>query len=527
MQVGRIKLGSTAALAGALSLVLVTLMAIGSTAVASTEDIIAPSDPHDPQVDSGWQAGTCSEEPPESSDDCSVDTPDQFFEQAAGHPNWGFTQFIVRSQAPGETPIGEVKTIRVDLPVGLSVNPGATVQCPLATFKADPETCPGESKVGKSAVTVSLLGIPAPPTAPLSEVPVYNVEPVEGESARFGLELAGNEVFLEGDVDWSGDYHEGFTIHVPRATDLEPLIKGLVLKNRLVFNGRAGDGTFLTTPSTCLGEAFTESGSVYSTYLLASSYQEEEGAGYAFPGSAQPPLESPIPPGTSPKECETIPYDPAIAVDPKTAQVNSPSGPDVDLDIPHLTPDYGTNEDEQDTSPTRKAQVTLPAGMGINPSAATGLQVCTDAQFGKGTTDPVGCPPGSKIGTVEIESPPLPEEKGRLRGEVYVGQQLSRDPTSGQEYRIFVDAESPRYGISVRLVGNVSADPQTGQLTTTFDETPQVPVTSFLLSFDGGPRAVLSSPPTCGPNETTTVMTPWSANPAATPGDSFTLTVGP
>ena len=36
-----------------------------------------------------------------------------------------------------------------------------------------------------------------------------------------------------------------------------------------------------------------------------------------------------------------------------------------------------------------------------------------------------------------------------------------------------------RYGISVRLIGNVSANPQTGQLTTTFTENPQVPFSSF------------------------------------------------
>jgi len=162
--------------------------------------------------------------------------------------------------------------------------------------------------------------------------------------------------------------------------------------------------------------------------------------------------------------------------------------------------------------------------MGINPSAANGLQVCTDAEFGKGTRNPVACPPASKIGTVEAESPALPDLAGSPRGNVYVGQQLSRDPTSGQEYRIFVDAESPRYGISVRLVGNVRADPRTGQLTTTFSETPQVPATSFHLTFDGGARATLSSPPTCGPNQAGAVMTPWSGNPPAKPGDSFTLT---
>ena len=146
--------------------------------------------------------------------------------------------------------------------------------------------------------------------------------------------------------------------------------------------------------------------------------------------------------------------------------------------------------------------MTLPVGMGINPSAANGLRTCTDAQFGKGTKNPTGCPPQSKIGTVTIKSPPLPE--GNLEGDVYVGQQLSRDPTSGQEYRIFVDAESAKYGIKVRLVGNVSADPVSGQLTTTFAENPQVPFSSFELDFDGGARAVLSSPPSCGPNPTTT-----------------------
>ena len=108
----------------------------------------------------------------------------------------------------------------------------------------------------------------------------------------------------------------------------------------------------------------------------------------------------------------------------------------------------------------RTAKVTLPPGMGLNPSAANGLQACTDAQFGKGTTNPVACPAASQIGTVSIQTPPLPPDS--LAGNVYLGQQLSNDPASGDEFRIFVDAESARYGISARLIGQVSADPQTG-----------------------------------------------------------------
>jgi hypothetical protein len=509
------------ALLPALALSALALLVAPVAARGDSAEVIAPSDPHNPTVDSGWQAGTCSEEPPESADFCSVATPGQFYERAAAHPNWGFTQFIVAHEdvgLGGEKPVGELETVHVDLPVGLSVNPGATERCPLATFEAGASGCPAGSKVGESEVTASPppLYVPVGPLAPLTKVPVYNVIPPPGEPARFGLELAGNEVFLEADLAWDGDYHEGFTIAVPKALPL-PGIEGLILQNRLVFDGRAGDGTFITTPSTCLGEAFTESGSVYSTFLLAASYEEEAQPGYAFPADAAPPLESPIPPGTSPKECDTIPFEPTIAVDPGTAATNSPAGAEVTIDVPHIV-----GADEQDSSDTRTAQVTLPAGMGINPSAADGLQTCSDAQFGKGTKNPVACPPQSQIGTVTIESPPLPE--GDLEGPVYVGEQLSRDPTSGEEYRIFVDAESARYGLSVRLVGHVRADPVSGQLTTTFAENPQVPFSSFQLEFTPGARAVLSSPPTCGPNQTATSIVPWSGNPAATPGDEFELT---
>jgi hypothetical protein len=163
--------------------------------------------------------------------------------------------------------------------------------------------------------------------------------------------------------------------------------------------------------------------------------------------------------------------------------------------------------------------------MGLNPSAATGLLACSDEQFRKqGSAPGTDCPAASKVGTVTIESPPLPE--GALTGNVYVGKQLSRDPASGNEYRIFVDAESSRYGISVRLLGNVSADPRTGQLTTTFTDNPQVPFSSFELDFDGGQRAVLSSPPTCAAKAGSS-FTPWSGNPAATPSAPIVLTSAP
>jgi hypothetical protein len=489
---------------------------------ASTGDIIAPSDPNNPKADSGWQAGTCTKDVPDTPEECSVDTPTQFFEQASGHPPFGFTQFIVKNKEPGQTPVGELKTVRVDLPVGLSVNPGATPQCPLATFEADHTTCPAGSEVGESFVTASVAGVPKP--LPGEPPTVYNLVPKDGEPALFGFNLAGNNVYLQSDVAWDGDYHEGFTIDVPetpfaKLPPLEGLVGGVVLKNRLVFDGTSGDGTFITTPTTCLGKAvpgpFEQA---YSTWLLASSVKEEKEPGYVFPESARPPFESRIPPGTFPKECDSIPFDPSIAVDPSTTQTDSPSGASVTVDLPNIK-DPG-KEEMQASSQAKAARVTMPAGMGLNPSAANGLEACTDAQFGKGTKAPVACPTASKIGTVSVETPPLPE--GPVTGDVYVGQQLSRDPASGDAYRIFVDIESARYGISARLIGNASADPVTGQLTTTLDGRPlgglpQVPFSSFMVKLDDGSKAPLTSPPTCGPNATSSEMTPWSSTPGALP----------
>ena len=207
-------------------------------------------------------------------------------------------------------------------------------------------------------------------------------------------------------------------------------------------------------------------------------------------------------------------------------QPTRPSGAVTDVKLPHIT-----GGATRESSHTQRAEVTLPPGMGINPSAGNGLVACSDEQFGKGTKNPVACPPASKVGTVTIETPPLPE--GSLTGDVYVGQPKSTDPASGDLYRLFVVAGSDRYGISARLIGNVKADPQTGRLTTVFDDAklgraalpglPQVPFTSFKLDFNDGPRAPLTSPQTCGPHTTTTSLTPWTGNPPATPSGDFKL----
>lgn len=509
-------------------LVFAALFGALSVAVAQAGEVVFSPQNNPPNANDGWQAGTCN------TPTCAPDSPKaEFYETAAGHPPFGITQFIVRHKTDllHEEPEVDMKTLRVDLPVGLSVNPGATPQC----GAAHPKECPANTKVGESVVTVS-PELPIVPPVPIT-VPVYNLVPKQGQPARFGFTvepvpdlplLPPSDIYLEADVAYESDFHEGFTIQVPKVDSVK------LLKNRLIFNGRAhadpGVGFFLTTPSTCFDPNAAPFQHTYSTYARADSLQNPDPS---FPNGS-PFVESKLPPGTSPKNCASIPFKPSIGVDPGTKQVDSPAGAVTELKLPVEASATG-----QETSTMRSARVSLPQGMGLNPSAANGLAACSDAQFGKGSRNPVACPAASKVGTVSVATPPLPE--GPLTGNVYVGEQKSRDPESGEEFRIFVAAESARYGISVRLIGNVIANAKTGRLTAVFDEPaktnvlrggnadnlpsglPQVPFTSFKIAIDGGPKAALSSPPTCGPNQTDSQLAPWSGNPAATPTAKFNL----
>ncbi len=92
---------------------------------------------------------------------------------------------------------------------------------------------------------------------------------------------------------------------------------------------------------------------------------------------------------------------------------------------------------------------------------------------------------------------------GSLSGKVYFGT-----PTPTAKLRNFVSVEDPR--LRVKLIGDVTVDPQTGQITNVFNDAPQVPFTEFFFRYKGGPNAVLSSPPACGRYTATATMTPYS-----------------
>ncbi len=162
--------------------------------------------------------------------------------------------------------------------------------------------------------------------------------------------------------------------------------------------------------------------------------------------------------------------------------------------------------------------MTLPEGFSINPNAADGKTACSDADAHFGTEREAECPEFSKVGSLEIDSSALPAP---LPGFVYLGE-----PLPGNRYRVFLVANG--FATHIKLAGTATPDPQTGQLTLTFNELPQSPLTAFNLHIFGSERGLLATPTRCGTYPVTSTFTPWdSALAPRTSSQFFTLTSGP
>ncbi|HEV7563087.1 MAG TPA: hypothetical protein VGO24_06250 [Solirubrobacterales bacterium] len=174
-----------------------------------------------------------------------------------------------------------------------------------------------------------------------------------------------------------------------------------------------------------------------------------------------------------------------------------------------------------ETQPQR-TEVTLPAGVTINPSAANGIAACSLAQFKAASLTNLGCPPASKVGTLFAKTP-LVEEA--IEGSVYLA--APRDNPFNSFLAIYIIARVPGRGVLVKQAGEVHADPTTGQLTTTVDGLPPIPYSSFELDLREGPRAPLVTPQLCGTYTTTARLYPFSNPTVATERSApFTITSG-
>jgi len=455
------------------------------------------------------------------------------YAKAGGHVPFGVTDFKVATvgELPTQAPTAVVKHIRTDVAAGLATNPQAIPMCSAAQFGTElagsgfyhPPTCETATEIGLQQATVfgGALGDIA------LEGPVFNLVPPATPIARsssFGVALKLPKVFtefellkspykgvpaiveaqyyahtlIEGSVEWGkeaagteqADYHDYFEIEVSTALPL--------VSSRLVFFGTKGSD-FITNATSCPG---------HNTTVLKLT--DVEGT------TVERPFTTPIGLSECGEGAGEVPFLPGFALKQGTTLTDAPDGLLAELSLPHQT-----GLAETASSQVKTATVTLPEGLTINPSGAAGLEACTPEQVGIGTKNPMTCPEGSKLGSVSLNVPGLPN--GSLQGKVFLGGPASGLIT-GPPYTIYVVAESERYGISVRLKGTTTPNPTTGQLTTTFTENPEQPFTSLALHFKGGGFAPLANPLSCGATTATTEFTAFSLAAPKSPTAPFEVT---
>ena len=473
--------------------------------------------------------------------------------QAGSHPYTMTTAIVFKhvvtaigaGQPPRVRTYGDPKDIEVKLPAGMIVDPRATeTRCTEAGLESPegPASCPNGSAVG--VFSIYLDGIE------VLDEPVYNMAPAAGVPAELGFNAAGIGLIMHvgGRLRTGTDY--GLSADISEIPDEHP-IYGLELtlwgnpsdashdEERGLCAGEAAKQSFkktgihescpvertakpfLTFPSSCTGEPLT-------TRVNTDSWQEPGGLNPdGTPDLSDPHWQtatSSSPPLTG---CEKLDFTPKLTVsaaEPEAAHAESPSGLSVDLKLPQEESVSGLAEAD-----LRDATVSLPAGIAVSPSAATGRAACTPEQIGLHNAGAPSCPEAAILGAAKIVTPLL---EAPLEGSIYLAQPFENEPAFGSSEhpggsRLALYVVAAGDGMLIKLAGDVKADPNTGQLTVTFENDPQLPFSEMRLSLFGGPRAVLVTPPACGAYEVQSSLTPWSGTGAVAQRSNLEIESGP
>ncbi|MDX6688363.1 MAG: hypothetical protein QOF86_4491, partial [Baekduia sp.] len=373
-------------------------------------------------------------------------------------------------------PSDNLRDLTVDLPTGLLGNPMATTRCTEAQLNQD--ACPADSAVGTTTTTAAVGGL-----LPLDiSGTVYNVQPPADAPARLGIVLrpVGNvligNVYIIAKVRVRDEADYGLQTIIK---DLPRSQAGIPIEIRalsLTLKGALPNGnTFMVNPTTCVPA---------TTKITATSYA----SGTPVTGTAS----------FTPTDCANEPFQPGMELGLESNSVDAPVAASIGLTQPA---DVGGRQ----VSHVRRAVVRTPPGLTLNPSLAPTLAICSDDQFGPQGDPNVRCPQGSMIGHVAFDNPLL----GSVPGDVYFGR------TASDPYRLLIIGQ--KSGVTVKIKASVQPDEATGQITTTFENLPQVPFTRFTLTFNGGPRAVVVTPPACGTYPGSITATPWSGGAPQTP----------
>lgn len=331
---------------------------------------------------------------------------------------------------------GQLRDLVIHLPPGLVGNPLATPTCSEAQLNAN--SCPASSDVGDISNDVLLNNL-LPLTASGN---VYNVAPRAGEPARFGFVLTtpGNltpPIILQSPASLrSSDFGLDTTLNdVPNsALNLPITITGV----HLDLKGQVGSPPkgFLRNPTSCGTHAVT---------VDATAYDASTGsAGTTF----------------STEGCANLPFDPRF--DARIISSNPKQAVQVSTTISQTAAEAGL----------KRAIVTLPADLGPNGTAFG--NTCQEADFQVGS-----CPEASIVGAAKAASP--------LQSQALEGPVVLIATPVGNLPKLGLDL---RGALALKLIGAIGLDasnPKALRNQVTFDGLPDIPISEFTLTFEGGP----------------------------------------
>jgi hypothetical protein len=458
------------------------------------------------------------------------------FTRAGGHPYAASTSIDFNTvQNPEQFrgnlwPVEPAKDITVDLPPGFFGDPSSLAQCTVGQLQNGfgvtvRQLCPSSSQVGVAFVRVAGVLLVAGP------VPIFNMVPPPDAPARLAFNVSGTVVTVDVTVRTGGDY--GLTAKVRNVSEgLGVAGSTLVLwgvpgspvhdRDRACPEQRpASDGgplcptgspevAFLRNPTSCPppGVGLPTTASVDSwfdpTNVKQTTILSHNPVGYPFPRSLWGGDK-----GTT--GCDLVPFDPTFRATPEATAAGRPTGYSFDISLPQTNEPRSISQGD-----LKKAVVTFPLGVRLSASATAGLSGCAPGQIKLHSNDEPSCPSDSNIGSVTVKVPAL---RDPLQGSLYLAG--PHDNPFDSLIALYIVARGS--GVLLKLPGQVSLDPFTGQITTSFDDNPQAPFSNLHLEIMGGDRGALSNPAVCGTYNTHAELTSWSGKTVAL-DDPFTVT---
>jgi hypothetical protein len=445
------------------------------------------------------------------------------------------------SELTRDVPVAYPKDVHFDLPAGLVGSTVGMPRCTMADVVAEAD-CPQDTMVGVATLIVMSS---VANSRIIVTVPVFNIAPSPGEPAAFAFNGVFFPVRLDTSVLSDGEYN--VRVNVPDITQggadymSSVTIWGVPAEHNAPGpDAAARDDAGFKFLGTDRRPQITFGGEGVEEYQNGISEEktvlEQRVPLLSNPSQCSAPLTAeletdsweapglfasePVPMGAA-TGCDQLPFEPSVSMLPDTLEAGAPAGYTFNLRLPQNDEAEGLA-----SADVKRTAVTLPAGTVISPSAADGLGDCSNEQFELKSGKLGNCPRDSQVGEVRVKTPALEE---RMSGQVYLGSPecepcSPRDAQEGKMVRLFLQFSSEgEGGIVVKLEGHGDINQQTGQITTVFENTPQLPFSELQLILTGGERATLANPRSCGTATTTSDLTPWSTpyTPDATPSSSF------